>query len=72
MLDPFSGTGTTLVAARDMERNAVGFDLNNKYISKAKGRLGKKKTKSMQKLICDDALHLPAYLDRATVVRVSA
>jgi len=32
VLDPFVGIGTTLVAARDLERNAVGFDLNKKYI----------------------------------------
>jgi len=29
VLDPFAGIGTTLIAARDLERNAVGFDLNS-------------------------------------------
>ena len=32
VLDPFVGIGTTLVAARDLGRNAVGFDLNQKYM----------------------------------------
>ena len=32
VLDPFLGIGTTLIAARDLGRNAVGFDLNKKYI----------------------------------------
>ncbi len=32
VLDPFVGIGTTLVAARDTGRNAVGFDLNQEYI----------------------------------------
>ena len=32
VLDPFLGIGTTLIAARDSGRNAVGFDLNKKYI----------------------------------------
>ena len=43
VLDPFSGIGTTLIAARDLDRNAVGFDLNQKYIDFTKERLGQLK-----------------------------
>lgn len=32
VLDPFVGVGTTLVAARDLARNAVGFDLKADYV----------------------------------------
>jgi len=32
VLDPFVCSGTTLVAAKDIKRNAVGFDLQQKYI----------------------------------------
>lgn len=39
VLDPFVGSGTTLIAARDTERNAVGFDLNDKYIQLAQHRI---------------------------------
>ena len=33
VIDPFVGIGSTLIAARDLDRNAVGFDLNKKYIN---------------------------------------
>jgi len=29
VLDPFSGSGTTLLAAQDSGRNALGFDIHN-------------------------------------------
>ena len=32
ILDPFVGSGTTLVAARDLNRNALGFDLKQEYV----------------------------------------
>ena len=32
VLDPFVGSGTSLVAAQDTNRNAVGFDLKQKYV----------------------------------------
>ena len=40
VLDPFVGSGTTLVAAQDLERNAVGADLSQEYIDLANSRLG--------------------------------
>lgn len=40
VLDPFVGSGTTLVAAQDAERNALGFDLQESYIVLCGNRLG--------------------------------
>ena len=40
VVDPFVGSGTTLVSAQRMERNAIGFDLQEKYALLANGRLG--------------------------------
>lgn len=38
VLDPFAGTGTTAVVARDMGRHFVGFDLNPAYVIIARRR----------------------------------
>jgi DNA modification methylase len=39
VLDPFSGTGTSLIAARRTGRNAIGLDLKEEYTLLARGRL---------------------------------
>lgn len=39
VLDPFLGTGSTLLAARASGRNAVGVEINSRYASMAKSRL---------------------------------
>ena len=54
VLDPFVGSGTTLVAAQDCKRNSIGFDLNKKYIELTKSRLSDNScVKAIA--ICDDA-----------------
>jgi len=69
VLDPFVGIGTTLVAARDLERNAVGFDLNEKYIDFTKKLLsqGQLTSATKQVAVCDDAMNIPDYLKENTV-----
>jgi DNA modification methylase len=39
VLDPFVGSGTTLVAAALLQRKAIGFDLSASYLATAKDRL---------------------------------
>ena len=70
VLDPFSGIGTTLLAAQDLGRNAVGFDLKEEYIEITKKRLGQKKITddgTKQIAILDDAHKISEYLEENTV-----
>jgi hypothetical protein len=72
VLDPFMGIGSTLLAAKDLFRNAVGFDLNKEYIDYSKTRMSQLQLnlgyeKTDQLTICDDSLNIPDYLDDNTV-----
>lgn len=69
VLDPFVGIGTTLVAAQDLNRNAVGFDLNEEYVKIAKKRLSQSRLvpQAQQLAIIDDARNIPEYLEENTV-----
>ena len=69
VVDPFVGSGTTLVAARDSDRNAVGFDLNEKYIELCNMRLSQDNVfnNTQQIPICDDARNIKNYLEEETV-----
>ncbi len=46
VLDPFMGTGSTLLAARASGRNAVGVEINSRYVTIAKKRLRENHTPS--------------------------
>lgn len=69
VLDPFAGIGTTLVAAKDLERNAVGFDLGKRYVNFTKDRLSQSSmlSKTQQLTICDDSMNIADYLKESTV-----
>jgi len=69
VLDPFVGSGTTLLAASDCGRNAVGFDLKQEYIDLANSRLSKLPPPegAQQLAICDDARNIPKYLEENSV-----
>jgi len=74
VLDPFSGIGSTLLAARDLGRNAIGFDLNKKYIDSTKERLAQAEINiediTKQIAICDDSINIPKYLNENTIALV--
>ncbi|MGD8237772.1 MAG: DNA methyltransferase [Armatimonadota bacterium] len=69
VLDPFVGSGTTLVSARDTDRNAVGFDLQPEYIELCDERLSQQQllSDSAQVAICDDARSIGEYLPEGSV-----
>ena len=69
VLDPFVGSGTTLVAAQDTNRSAVGFDLAEKYVVLCKERLIQQALfhGSDQAAIQDDARNIHRYLSDESV-----
>lgn len=69
VLDPFVGSGTTLVAARDVNRNAVGFDLQERYIELCRQRLAQSTFLGETKQIAvqDDARVIQEYFDAQTI-----
>lgn len=46
VLDPFVGTGTTVIAAKRLGRNYIGFDIDEKYVKNAQFKLTKENSNS--------------------------
>ncbi len=67
VLDPFVGSGTTLIAAQDLGRNAVGFDLKSDYVDYANNRVLDSEDGTSQFAINDDALKISEYIEDSTV-----
>ena len=71
VLDPFVGIGTTLVAAQDLHRNAVGFDLKEEYVRFSKSRLSQTRLlpdiDTQQIAVHDESHNIPEYLEEETV-----
>lgn len=69
VLDPFVGSGTTLLAAQDLDRNAVGFDLKQEYVDLSNSRVANPPQDShcKQIAVCDDARHIADWIEPGTV-----
>lgn len=71
VIDPFVGIGSTLLAAQDTGRNAVGFDLNPEYIKVAQKRLSESSPLNLyntkQIAINEDAIEIPKYFEKETI-----
>jgi len=77
VLDPFVGSGTTLLAANDLNRNAVGFDLKEEYVQVSRSRLPYEFSHELpdeydgdgtrQIAFCDDARNIPDYLEEESI-----
>ncbi len=73
VLDPFVGSGSTLVAAFDLNRNAIGFDLKKEYVDFVNNRVAQAKMdiylkeksehSTMQTAIQDDAHNIHEYIE---------
>jgi DNA modification methylase len=77
VLDPFVGSGTTLVAAQDLNRNAVGFDLKQEYVDLSTSRVDPPASSGTAESISggfatqvachDDARNIDQYLEPESV-----
>jgi len=72
VLDPFMGSGSTLIAAQNKGLKGTGFEINKEYISMAKNRLDNVYrtifiNNSKYKLINDSAENIDTYLSSNSV-----
>jgi DNA modification methylase len=66
VLDPFLGSGSTIVAARDLERKGIGLDINPDFVELARKRLAQQKLVKLAvdetHLYCMDAARLLEFI----------
>lgn len=69
VLDPFVGSGTTLLAAQDLDRNALGFDLKQEYVDLSNSRVSEPPADChcRQMAFCDDARNIVNRVAQGTV-----
>jgi DNA modification methylase len=66
VLDPFMGSGSAVVAARDLERKGIGFDINPDFVELARKRISQQKLIRLgvedPRIYCEDAKNLLKYV----------
>jgi DNA modification methylase len=71
VVDPFLGSGSTLVAARDLARRGIGLEINAKFVKLARSRLSQEKLIKPDipkpEVFCDDAINLRKYVKDESV-----
>lgn len=69
VVDPFVGSGSTLLACNQLMRNCVGFDINPKYVELASGRIPPPSMYSQAKqvVVCADSMDAKDHLSPETV-----
>jgi len=73
ILDPFVGTGTTVVESKKRNRPAIGIELVEKFVKVARSRLTQKSINEFgennyeHKIVHDDCRNLKKYLDNNSV-----
>ena len=68
VVDPFVGSGTTLVAAQDLNRNAVGFDLQESYVRLCAERLRSDHFfNAAEQIAIQDELNIPKYPEETII-----
>ena len=71
ILDPFMGSGSTLIAAQIKKMKVIGFDVNKEYCKMAKQRLDDTYKdmfyKPDYKVFCDSVLNIKKYLSNDSV-----
>jgi DNA modification methylase len=71
VLDPFMGSGSAIVAARDLERKGMGLDINPDFVETAKKRLAQQKIIKLEVeepyVQCADAANLLEFVEPNSV-----
>ena len=71
ILDPFAGIGSTLIAAKKLQRHSYGLEISSKFIKTYKKRIGMKglfDTGTHEpKMINDDANNLARHIDKNSI-----